>query len=310
MKVKGVWRLLLSATIAFLTVGIICTIILRIQDPKLPVGTALYNGFTGMLFGVDLLFSVLVSLIVLHEDIRHEQQKNWDSLIKSRDLVLHPEIDYFESKHLAIAEEIIFPQNGGGPSECLFALDSTPPSEWWTNNMLGYLALQARWSSESPERTVSRFFVWSTCQFTSLVGMKIIQLHRLFGFETYIISQHCWDRIARRLNINKKFFHECLVWDNGNAKPSKVEEMSPTTYGYKSYWRLKDGQFERDNQQENLINVKKKICFFDPLSQDDANQYRDILSRLRTDADVTAIHSTKIDGIQNEIVKHAEKYDD
>jgi hypothetical protein len=247
----------------------------------------------------------MVSIVILNEEIRMDHQKNWDLLINTRELVLHPEIDYFDPIHLGIAEQVIFPEHGG-PKTHILALDSTSPSEWWTNDMLGYLALQARWMMQQTGRNVSRFFVWNTCQFQSTAGMKIIQLHRLFGFKTYIISQQCWDRIAKKYKAGK-LNHECFVWDDDSAQPCKVDMLSPHTYGYKSFWTLKDGETERDRIIDKL-KAEKKSVFFNPQDNNDTKQYREFLTKLENDPDVTNITTQHVDAIREEISKHVSKH--
>jgi hypothetical protein len=166
--------------------------------------------------------------------------------------------------------------------------------------------MQARWSMAKQGRSVMRFFVWPTSQFQCAAGMKIIQLHRLFGFETYIISQQCWDRIATRCKA-KKLIHECFVWDDDSAVSCNVIEMSTTTFGYRSYWKLKDGEDERDRLIEEMASKKQEV-FFDPLDNAEAKAYRDLLKALQTDSDVTHLVALNVDDIRIAIMKHVAKY--
>lgn len=305
---RAIVKTVAGAVLAFLIIGIACSVIICTYK-HISFLEASKQGFSGSIAGIDMLFALLIGLIIQYGELHKQHEKGWERLIKTRDLVLHPEINYFESKHLGKSQEIMFSPDGG-PRKCILALDSTSPGEWWANNMLGYLALQARWAMKEPNRTVSRFFVWSTCQFDSAAGMKIVQLHRLFGFETYIISQHCWDRIAKRNSHKsaKTLNHECFVWDDDDALPCDIHEMAKETFGYRSDWALKVGDEARNQIMEHLKIKEKKEVFFHPLNKEEAKAFRDLLNGLKQDEEVTKIDGLNVDDMRVEIMKHVNKY--
>lgn len=138
--------------------------------------------------------------------------------------------------------------------------------------------------------------------------MKIIQLHRLFGFETFVVSQHMWDKLLKKHNAKKvEICFECFVWDDDKAEPCLVHGMAEQTYGYRSYWKLKDGETERDRLMEELKNHQKEV-FFKALDKEEAKKFRDLLLLLKKDSDLTNITALDITDIKNQVMAHVEKY--
>jgi hypothetical protein len=116
--------------------------------------------------------------------------------------------------------------------------------------MLGYLAVQAEWKAQdSPpfhQRQLSRVFVWTPADLRSPLGVKLIHLHRLFGFNTYIVLKTDFEHIRKSLLDNHKFaslmskegmihhfgLKEFVVWEGCSTT------VENSNRGYRSYWNL------------------------------------------------------------------------
>jgi hypothetical protein len=158
--------------------------------------------------------------------------------------------------------------------------------------MLGYLALQARWAMSGSRdlgvsRSVKRLFVWNEHEFKSHAGLKILQLHRLYGFETYVMEEKKYrsslgqyvgeNASIKRTQVNKEFF----VWDeDSNAKLSGRTTVYSfgRAFGYDSYWLVEDSEDRRRDTEAKLkasqLVPDHQPCLFHPVNQADAIQYR------------------------------------
>ena len=132
----------------------------------------------------------------------------------------------------------------------LYAVDATSPHRWWSESMLGYLAVQAEWKAQdSPpfhQRQLSRLFVWTPADLRSPLGIKLILLHRLFGFHTYVMLKTHFEAVRKTLWTDTQFdnlrskegmsehfgLKEFVIWEGYSGA---VDNKSR---GYRSYWNL------------------------------------------------------------------------
>jgi hypothetical protein len=155
-------------------------------------------------------------------------------------------------RHPAGGKWLITIPKGGAPGGVanLYAVDSTSPYRWWSESMLGYLAVLAEWKAQDcppfHQRQLSRLFVWTPADLRSPLGRRLIHLHRLFGFDTYIVLKPDFESIRKRLLIGQEFatlmskvgmsehfgLKEFVVWE---GCPPDVENSHR---GYRSYWSL------------------------------------------------------------------------
>jgi hypothetical protein len=156
----------------------------------------------------------------------------------------------------------------------LYAVDATSPHRWWSESMLGYLAVQAKWKAEDcppfHRRQLSRVFVWSPADLESPLGIKLVILHRLFGFNTYVIRRDDYQEIRNGLWPRQEFvtmrsqpemenhfgLKEFVVWDGFSA------EVATRDRGYRSHWSLLDADNpkrlhhqDRDGKQANTGGI-------------------------------------------------------
>ncbi len=167
--------------------------------------------------------------ITLHKDIVNA--------IAEKPIVLHPPIRPFHPGNLEVFEELL--NAVGGPQEALIALDATDPLEWWSNDMLGYLALQAQWVMKKNCRTIKRVFVWDTPAIRSAAGSKLLWLHASFGFKTIICPKRIYSSraVLSGFHGGKDLKREFLIWDNEmEAIPAKVGKHNTLVYGLDSHW--------------------------------------------------------------------------
>jgi len=151
--------------------------------------------------------------------------------------------------------------------EYIYAIDATPPKEWWSETLLGYLAILAHWKAQdSPPfhyRQLSRLFGWNPADLLSQLGVKLIVLHRLFGFETYVVVTENYVRERHRLwltgmfskistvpNIDKHFgLKEVLVWEGTSS-------LDNTNRGFRSFSGLAEPDIRKRRQEADCDGYK------------------------------------------------------
>ena len=188
---------------------------------------------------VAFVVASLIATLRLNHRIYQLNLDQWQQLKQDRELVIQPRIKPFNAYTLDRVHELLIPEIRGcvlgeeGPCNLLLALDLGGPTSWWTNDMLGYLALQVNWVVRSPGRRVKRIFVWEPAEYISLPGIKIISIHKMLGFETYVFPKPCYRALMKKkeMRAKKQLFREFLVWDPGGAKSSK-----PLLHGGAEVW--------------------------------------------------------------------------
>ncbi|MBF0567497.1 MAG: hypothetical protein HQK95_01385 [Nitrospirae bacterium] len=136
----------------------------------------------------------------------------------------------------------------------IYAIDNTHPNHWWTNSMLGYLACQAKWAAKKSANKIHRYFVLSKGEMRSVAGKKIVQIHHLMGFETYLILEDYYNEQVdkfykmmadkRFIDTNEEIYNrELLVWNNSTTYSSTYDDE--LIYGYHSWWDVRTTQEDR-----------------------------------------------------------------
>ncbi len=246
---------------------------------------------------------------ILRQHIDH-CSKVEDEIYK-KNLVFYPAMEAFDTNHTCVLEDMLSinhdsslsSSHAGGPQDILLCLDSTDPSQWWSNNMIGYLAIQSRWASLGNVRKVCRIFVWDKKELQSRAGSKLLALHRILGCTTIVCPSKYYNSIVK----TKKNKREFLIWDEDDAigiKNSQLGSSAVQYYGYESFWYIADGEQER-----NKTTKGKTIKFHGIDIVERAKTFRDIYQRIVSDKRVLNIEATNVRGINGEIEAFAEKID-
>jgi len=170
--------------------------------------------------------------------------------IQDKEIVLYPGMKTFNLPHVLALEQLLC-EGCNGPQNSLLALDATEPPEWWTNNMLGYLAIQARWVSRGVGRSLKRTFVWERSAIGSPAGKKLLLMHHMFGFETFICPDYVYFKdILKNSKANDDQRREFLIWDDKGAVPVDVPTIGMGIFGYDSYWNTYHTRQQRDQVWE------------------------------------------------------------
>lgn len=279
-----------------------CIIITKPVDYWTATKDALHNPYAGL----EILVALLGGMIFFAKD----QLKKWNILSKKFDnywekhlkqdrdqlkeifgnaqIVLKIDIEEFNSDHIRVIQDILEGLHNNKNVKAIYAIDASHPAQWWTNSMLGYLAIQSRWTSLSKDRKVHRFFILNRGELSSLSGKKIIQMHTLLGFETYIILEPIFDRLFKRFleenhfNIQKK---ECLIWENPLSNPSRTslpqKFVDDDIYGYQSFWltdtaygkRMTEKQLDINGNEVDISKYEIKFEFITKKHKDRAEAY-------------------------------------
>ncbi|MDO8142201.1 MAG: hypothetical protein Q6358_11935, partial [Candidatus Brocadiales bacterium] len=153
---------------------------------------AIGEAFSGTFLGLDVFFGIIFGFLSLYDKFDkkwseyeskttytlQEHLKNTkqalDIFINDKQIVLNIDTtEHFNSAHISDLQDRLdkaFPnpdiRDDGTPSRKahIYALDSTSPRQWWTESMLGYLAVIAAWKGkDAPPKSkhvVSRIFVY------------------------------------------------------------------------------------------------------------------------------------------------------
>lgn len=318
------WSLLKGIVLGFMSSAAVCFLI----EKATTTGwiEPLKGIFTGLYPGIEMLFALLggmcTSLKHIYNDytlnlkkihFNSEQtasnllkahREEWKTMRESSDLVLYPKMQYFEKTHLNVATQVILPENNTiGPQREMLIVDSTSPSEWWTNNMLGYLAIQSRWAKNSLGRSIKRVFIWGKAAMKSEYGIKIIQLNRLHGFETYLLAEEIFHKLPIK-DISKDLRHEFLVWDDDNALGSVVNEYDhDEIFGYDSPWYIHDDEYARKQIRKDREASSKNLHFL-PVGKDKAAQYRKMFNYIISNNKICQIMSFNLGNIESSIYEY------
>ncbi|MBF0554252.1 MAG: hypothetical protein HQK96_06775 [Nitrospirae bacterium] len=247
--------------------------------------------------GLDLVVGILIVIVKIQNNIQNNQIRDLKKLhgniecniseytkiidinmrnqlkdiLGSSRIVFHVDIEPFDKVHINTIRAILGSMPEGVTS--IYAIDNSNPNQWWTNSMLGYLACQAKWSSKKTENRVHRFFVLSKGEMSSPVGRKLIQLHHLIGFDTYIILDTHYDNILNLYNdtIDDKVLNrEIFIWNNSTDNTSFLNREK--IYGYHSYWNIMTPYNERNIKNAKdiygyLVNLESEPIKFELLKE-------------------------------------------
>lgn len=249
------------------------------------------------------LISICWQILQLHEQQwkKHldEDREQWHQFIMGKHIVLSIEIQEFDRDHIKILQDMLntaFPQTGGQGNAvtcrkaAILALDATSPRNWWSNSMLGYLAVQAKWKAEDNPpsycREVSRAFVLHPAEIQNPLGIKIITLHRLFGFNTYVLTNSAFDCLYKQVKNQKKWEQkgscgkkEFLLWEGEGCSRS----LKPWQRGYRSYWDIdvkdESRKAAKDFDDQSAEGKLVKFRFFQ--TEDEVAFYKQVFSKVQ-----------------------------
>lgn len=214
-------------------------------------GSIVISAFTSFLFcALAFFYEFNKRSIKLHKDIV--------DAIAEKPIVLHPPIQPFDPETLKEFEDLLHARSG--PQHNLIALDATDPLEWWSNDMLGYLALQAKWVMEKDGRTIQRVFVWDTPAIRSPAGSKLLWLHAMFGFKTIICHKAAYysKKVISGPHGRKQLQREFLIWDNEN-NASAATLKSGAVFGFESVWTTDTTELQRKDCRKKGKSVFRHI---------------------------------------------------
>ncbi len=210
--------------------------------------------------GIAVAF--FISLAIELHKLQQQNTINWkrhltqdrtqiQELLKNADVVLRIDIKPLDHEHISVIQTLLSCLDDRVKS--LYALDASLPAHWWSNSMLGYLAIQSKWASADPSRSIHRIFVLSRSELDSTHGRKIIGLHTLMGFRTYIVLNSIFEQLYEaynELDVEAPPRKEFVIWDNVDSFPSKTnlpkKLKSKEIYGYQSFWLTSTPHEERE----------------------------------------------------------------
>jgi len=139
-------------------------------------------------------------------------QNNVDLFLNKSKIVFESGINEFDDKHLLAFNRILDELQKEKQKEeqkeeneknefNIYAIDNSDPRTWWSDTMIGYLALL---SKIKPESNVHRIFICQKNELLSPIFAKTIGLHSLMGFKTYVIVYDKYIEILKTIDSVKK----------------------------------------------------------------------------------------------------------
>lgn len=225
-----------------------------------------------------------------HLDIDIEQ---WKDFIRYKEIVFNVDMtESYDAIHIKNLQErllIAFPSNGHHEGEShIYAIDATSPRKWWSNSMLGYLAVQADWKAKDVppqyKRSVARIFVMHPLDIRNPLGKKMIILHQLFGFDTYVVIEKPFQKLFNELKSISPFkeekgfgIKEFLAWDGCS------DQLATANLGYRSFWNISTPEEKRETDPDDFDNQtakNKRIKFRNFHSVGEANCYKEFFKKI------------------------------
>lgn len=196
----------------------------------------------------------------IKEELRTSRE-HFNHLVGNADIVLKIDIEPLNDNHIKALQKILT----GLPNDVntIYAIDNSDPRQWWSESMLGYLAIQSSWVRRNNVRKVKRFFVFKNIfDVNSKSTQKLIFLHILNGLDTYIILQNDYEKLFNNfkpqdVNLNYKEF---FIWNDiteqtnhSNAKITEINDLiDKPILGYQSFWDI--DSFYSDRGDVTAIN--------------------------------------------------------
>uniref|UniRef100_UPI003B433C2D hypothetical protein n=1 Tax=Candidatus Magnetominusculus dajiuhuensis TaxID=3137712 RepID=UPI003B433C2D len=234
------------------------------------------------------------------------KQQLSESLNKAR-IVIQMSVEPLNTIHVEKIRDILNLLEENEQVNRIYAIDNTSPNLWWTNSMLGYLACQAKWFSRKKDNKkdnvkdneVHRFFVMCEGEMQKVEGKKIIQIHHLMGFETYIILKEFYNELIYKYykdltdtgiyDLGEQIYNrELLIWNDSIANSVNLDH--DCIYGYHSYWDIDLTQEDRNSMIKGI-----DVCDEDEPFKDDS---------LRIELLKEHPYETDCKGKSNKIVSH------
>jgi len=179
--------------------------------------SAISHPFTNAIAFVITVFSAFLMvtkhITTTENRILKETIERQDRTLKQSKIVFEAGISEFKDDDLLIFHRILAELKKIGKNISIFAIDNTDPRTWWTDNMIGYLALL---SQHHPESAIHRIFVCQMNDLKSPVFAKLIGLHSLMGFRTYVIEYNKYKDVVKKFKRkhapNYDMQREVFIW--------------------------------------------------------------------------------------------------
>jgi len=260
-----------------------------------------------LLFSAILLVTINIIIIIAKEIDRTQTQatenlsKKLDRIINNASITFEAGIKEFSDKHLLAVYRILAQLKTQETDNVnIYAIDNSEPRTWWSETMIGYLALL---SKHKPESNVHRIFVCQKNELLSPIFAKTIGLHSLMGFKTYVIEYEKYNKILKPFEEKLKMEtpkysieKEVFIWTKKDSQRStELGESFPISFQldelngakkwtdvkcYQSFWKInseynyrtkltnEDTIEDLENYYGNKINSKNIKVWFEFISNE------------------------------------------
>ncbi len=169
----------------------------------------------------------------------------------------------------------------------LIAIDASPPIEWWSKSMLSYLAVQASWAAghlvghaDNKPKSVARIFLMDKSTMRGSLASRLIQLHVLLGFDTYVMRIDLFHDFFQAHKGEYGIEHgeyiqgpfEFSIWHNPSTGIADLANQ-----GYYSYWST-TLPYDRRNEDLPIAVLQANGTYADGTLGEQDIQWRDFAS--------------------------------
>jgi hypothetical protein len=225
---------------------------------------------------ISFVLAICTAIYQFNKDNNEKQEKltkeldeRIDRTLSHSKIVFENGINEFNDEHL-LAFQRILAELDKKELINIYAIDNSDPRTWWSDTMIGYLALL---SKSKHKNNIHRIFVCRKNELLSPIFAKTIGLHSLMGFKTYIIVYEKYKEILNMINrtttndTSKKYDieKEVFLWtENENQSISPISfSLDKLQHSkkwinvkcYQSFWPIDSDYHFRKKLQDKTESI-------------------------------------------------------
>jgi len=157
-------------------------------------------------------------------------EENYEKYMRKAQITFESGINEFDDKHLRalrrVLDELDKVREEGECNVNIFAIDNSDSRTWWSDTMIGYLALLSR---HHPESSIHRIFVCQKNELLSPIFAKTIGLHSLMGFRTYVIVYDKYKEVLKTIKTSSyDIEREVFIWTKTANESNPQQQLGAT----------------------------------------------------------------------------------
>jgi hypothetical protein len=214
------------------------------------------------------------------EELIKKLDEKVDAVLNRSKIVFESGINEFDDRHLLALYRVLNKlENEQKPIKGhmqpkiinIYAIDNSDPRTWWSDTMIGYLALLSKYR---PGINVHRIFVCQKNELLSPIFVKTVGLHSLMGMKTYVIEYDQYKKVLDSLGYKKyNIKKEVFIWTQGEQNPKNLGDPFEIDFKsdelkcshikcYQSFWDIDSEYHVRQNLQDGNKNCDSLKTYY------------------------------------------------